>query len=521
MSQSNRSRADVRKGREHSRARHAGASSSSAKSTLNIDAVVRGRSGSSESSGPYPDSPSAHDDSDHDGSRNRFSSSGSNHGPTGPLAGVAVCALLCTVHALDPFGLAADAEDARHALHSALRLSGIFVNAVPTVTRAVEMLRKDVNPMVYDVVFAVVANMRLLDGALNLLFQSRALFDASTADDITVSTGSGVKRGRRMFAVLVAADGCVAMNSFSDLEIYFLAPFHVHAVSNCILIRFIFDSAASRLRAAGADFVERLPPSAAALQRISDSVYAAAGVNPSRASSFVHRTPVSSALVGRDVSTARPRLTVQGAVSAPQPPSPHAVSPLNISPLVAATRIHDAFRAEITPRSPPSVALLAGPLAVASQNDAFPRPSQKPILQANADGAFPPSGGLSSVRKGEIIGDRADKQPVIRVTMGDSSSTATGTRADSKERSSSKDRPPSSSHGRTGSSMHATNDAGISGAPPASSAFPLPALASLSVAGVLQVISADPGFSHSHTHIPPPPPPRPPQNLTFRRTRYL
>jgi hypothetical protein len=101
---------------------------------------------------------------------------------------------------LDPLGLGAESDGVLNSLNSALRLNGLFVTTAVTVMKAIDMLRRDTHPMVYDAVIAVISSMRFLEGALNLLHEMRVLSGDS-------GKSVGKPSLRRPFAVLLASDG--------------------------------------------------------------------------------------------------------------------------------------------------------------------------------------------------------------------------------------------------------------------------------------------------------------------------
>lgn len=176
---------------------------------------------------------------------------------TGPLFGIIGSVLLCSAHESDPLGFSASSDDVQD-LHNALQLHGLFVTPASTLTKAMEILRRDVAPRIFDVV-VVVTTPRMLDGALNLIYDASAL------------PLEGSQRGRirapRRFATFVCAEGM------------------------------LFEASSSRLREAGAHIIGRLPAAPSTLRAVVDAISAdAARVLPVAA-------PPSPAGLAGDVDT--------------------------------------------------------------------------------------------------------------------------------------------------------------------------------------------------------------------------
>ena len=153
-------------------------------------------------------------------------------GTAGPLLGVHGSVLLCAVHESDPLGLLASSGEVQD-LHTALQLRGLFVTTAATVMRAIELLRRDVAPRIFDVV-VIVATPRTLDGALNLIYEVNAL-----PPEGTNCGGAGTPR---RFAAFMCAEGM------------------------------LFEASSSRLREAGAFIVGRLPAAPSTLRAIADII---------------------------------------------------------------------------------------------------------------------------------------------------------------------------------------------------------------------------------------------------------
>lgn len=170
---------------------------------------------------------------------------------TGPLLGVHSSVLLCAVHESDPLGLLASSGEVQD-LHNALQLHGLFVTAAATVMRAIELLRRDVAPRIFDVV-VIAATPRTLDGALNLIYESNAL----------PPEGANCGGTPRQFAAFMCAEGM------------------------------LFDACSSRLRDAGASIIGRLPASPSTLRAI-------AGIISTDAEKAIASVPPSPASLGSD-----------------------------------------------------------------------------------------------------------------------------------------------------------------------------------------------------------------------------
>ena len=152
-------------------------------------------------------------------------------GTAGPLFGVIGSVLLCVVHESDLRGPLATSDEVQD-LHTALQLCGLFVTTAATVMRAIELLRRDVAPRIYDVV-VIVATPRTLDGALNLIYEVNAL-------PLEVSTCGRAGTPRR-FAAFVCAEGIP------------------------------FDTCSNSLRDAGAFVIGRMPAAPSTLRAIADT----------------------------------------------------------------------------------------------------------------------------------------------------------------------------------------------------------------------------------------------------------
>ena len=235
---------------------------------------------------------------------------------TGPLFGITGSVLLCSAHDSDPLGFAASSDDVQD-LHNALQLHGLFVTPASTLTRAMEILRRDVAPRIFDVV-VLVTSPRMLDGALNLIYDAAAL------------PLEGLQRGRtgtpRRFAAFVCADGM------------------------------LFEASSSRLREAGALIVGRLPAAPSTLRAVVDVVSAdAARVLPA-----VAAPPSPAGLAGdadtgfspfRKVPTSAGPLTSRvPAVSGEVAVAPHRTPGVSLSGPLAGRRFASNAAAE-EPRS--------------------------------------------------------------------------------------------------------------------------------------------------------------------------
>lgn len=150
---------------------------------------------------------------------------------TGPLLGVIGSVLLCAVHESDPLGPLETSDEVQD-LHTAMQLRGLFVTTAATVMRAIELLRRDVAPRIFDVV-VIVATPRTLDGALNLIYEANLL-----PPEVSKCGRVGTPR---QFAAFLCAEGM------------------------------LFDACSSRLRNAGASIIGRLPASPSTLRAIADT----------------------------------------------------------------------------------------------------------------------------------------------------------------------------------------------------------------------------------------------------------
>lgn len=154
---------------------------------------------------------------------------------TGTLLGVVGSALLCCVNETDPLGLRSSEDVAERDLHSMLRFHGLFITSASTVSRALELLRRDVLSRIFDIVIVSVPAMRLLDAGLNLIEQARALpFSSTRKND---------NKPPPKFVVFLSTEGM------------------------------LFDASAARFRSVGADLIGHLPPSASFVRRVLDALH--------------------------------------------------------------------------------------------------------------------------------------------------------------------------------------------------------------------------------------------------------
>jgi hypothetical protein len=214
----------------------------------------------------------------------------------------------------------------------------------------------------------------------------------------------------------------------------------------------VFEAASARLREAGADIVEKLPASSTTLQRIAEAAFTSSGIQVSRFSSSDRS------------GTPRPRLADTGAGIGGLHPTQQ--SPLYLGPTAAASAAAGGVDVNARQRSPLAVALIPDAFQVTAK---LPQQQCAPKMQLQ-----PSLGQPSAIDDIAIAGDAGSRVQLP---------AAVAPEPEARLKSRAADRHPTSRPtSKTGIPQSPFMPSGGHSRPGS-----VPALASLAVAGVLQV----------------------------------